>query len=85
MQAIDLYAVDAAGVFGMQPRMVKHHTRITNILALSSQLSQPELATLVALTSQDELIAIEVALPAAEKDAFELLLALFQESFSLAS
>ena len=46
-------------------------------------VSQSELASLILLPAEDALIAIEVALPATEKEAFSLLRAVFEKSFSV--
>jgi len=48
-------------------------------------LSEPELASLALVPNSDVLTAIEITLPASQKDLFELLHTIFQKSFSLGS
>jgi len=51
----------------------------------AAKLSQPELASLAVIPGEEVLIAVEMALPAEEKDLFQILHQLFNESFSLGS
>jgi S1-C subfamily serine protease len=62
------------------------HTGLEIVVAGDSdQLSQTELASLVVFPMAEVLVAVEVAMPAREKEMFETLRLIFQMSFSLGS